>query len=221
MKTHVIAIIDASGSMAPYRKDTVGGFNGYIDTLIADSSNEYSISTVLFSSRNYFHQHCLAVPLTDDKARLEFADYDTRCTTALFDATAKAINSFVETHPELGAGEQVLVVSVTDGEENDSIDFTADAVKSMIKILESTGKWKFIYLSVGLDGWKQAASMGYNANSYVGTQALRGETVSAAYTTAGKFSTRHAADGKSAQSLHAVMAEDLDEAELHPQPPAA
>lgn len=219
MKTHVIAIIDASGSMSRYRKDTVGGFNSYIGTLI-DDGGDYSLSTVLFSSRNYFHQHCLAVPLSDVKAELKFDDYTTRGNTALFDATAKAINNFVEAHPKLGDDEKVLVVSITDGEENDSIEYTAAGVKSMISLLEATRKWEFIYLSVGLDSWDQAASMGYNTNSYVGTMSLSDETVKAAYTTAAKFSTRYAG-GASGQSVRSVMAEDVDESELRPPPPAA
>lgn len=54
MTTHVIMIVDASASMIPYRSDTIAGYNGYIADLAKDTEQEYTVTTVVFSSHNYF-----------------------------------------------------------------------------------------------------------------------------------------------------------------------
>lgn len=216
LKTHIIHIIDASGSMYSYIDDTIGGYNAYLANLAGDG-NEYTITTFLFSSPHYFNQLCLRTPL-ESAPRLDRDIYQAKGYTALLDATGDAISGFRQDFV-LPDEEQVLVVSTTDGHENASTRFSLHAIKELITGLEATGRWKFVYLAQGVDNWQGARDMGYNSNSYVGTQVVDshtsyGETLS-------KFSSRNATRGfagAQGMSLHSVAQEDFADEQLQPQP---
>ena len=58
-----------------------------------------------------------------------------------------------------------MVVIVTDGYENASINFTNDQIASMIGGLEKTGKWTFSYLGATIDAVDVAQSLNINKNN--------------------------------------------------------
>lgn len=192
MTTHVIMILDASSSMIPYRSETIVGYNSYIADLEKDEHNEYTVTTVTFSSHNYFHIHASKLKPGDPNLIISAADYTPRGNTALLDATGRVVTEFKQTHGGLGENDKVIVVTTTDGEENDSREFSYRTIKALMDALRDTGKWEFVFLAQGFDGWTQASRMGYRDTGYVGTQVVSRGTVEGGYraasTVTGDFS---------------------------------
>lgn len=170
-RIHVIGVVDASGSMTPYRSDTVAGFQGFIDDLRADDEHRYMVTLLKFASHNYMEYLAVDLPPGEIKPLTE-ASYRTMGNTALFDATLKAINDF-RGRIKLGPDDKVIVFTITDGEENDSrVNRDVDTVKTLVEVLEATGQWSFVFLAQGLDAWSQARSMGYGVSNYAGTVSI-------------------------------------------------
>jgi len=162
--THVLMVLDRSGSMWSLAEDVRGGFNEYMKGLSLDTKNDYRVSVTLFSTE--YRQLCENAPL-DDVPVLDSTNYQTWGNTALYDAVGKTITEFKTV---LGKRDKVLMVIQTDGKENSSREFNASQVGSMIKAYEATGNWSFLYLGQGLDTWDQAARMGVSMDSYVNTR---------------------------------------------------
>ena len=55
--------------------------------------------------------------------------------------------------------EDVVFVSITDGEENQSREFTLEAVRALIAECETAG-WTFVFLSAALDAYGDALRLG-------------------------------------------------------------
>ena len=87
--SEVIAILDMSGSMQPLTKDTISGFNAYVQGL-RESENEVRLTLILFSNQSrtvFSHQNVKSVEeLTD-------AVYSPNGGTALTDALGYAVES--------------------------------------------------------------------------------------------------------------------------------
>jgi hypothetical protein len=65
----------------------------------------------------------------------------------LFDAIGKSVESL---KPNLQPGDKVLVNIYTDGQENSSRHFTAEAINTLIKALSETG-WTFTFIGTKED----------------------------------------------------------------------
>lgn len=166
--THVLMIVDMSGSMEPLADDVRGGFNTYVTDLAKEAGN-YRLTACLFDTE--FIPLCTDAALAD-VPRLTTRNYVPRAGTALRDAVGKTVHEF-DLRVTLADGDRVLVVIQTDGEENSSREYTWEAIRTLIKDREATGVWSFIYLGAGMDTWAQASQMGVQPGSYVHTSASR------------------------------------------------
>jgi hypothetical protein len=161
--THVLLIVDMSGSMGPLARDVRGGFTTYVDELRADTDRDYRLSVTLFDTA--FIPLCTAASLRDVPELTE-ANYRPRGMTALLDAVGKTIAEF-ESATKLADDDRVLVVVQTDGHENSSREFRADQIANLIREREATGRWSFVFLGAGPDTWRQADAMGFRGASTV------------------------------------------------------
>jgi Mg-chelatase subunit ChlD len=178
--THVLMVVDASGSMAPLANNVRGGFNAYIADLRKDADRRYRVTAALFNTE--LEPLCTAARLKDVPV-LDDMTYRPGGGTALHDAVAFTVSGFDAYAPELGEDDRAIVVVQTDGEENSSKEFAGSAgrafIANLIRAREATGKWSFVFIGAGPDTWTQAAGMGFAAAS----------TVSVAATSAGTQST--------------------------------
>jgi uncharacterized protein YegL len=160
--TDITLIIDASPSMAPQQKETIQGVNTFIqDQLSAAVAAEESvkINLVTFSTG---HQALDALTLNDWNYRPAYGNG-----TALYDAVGNTINAIgqrLRALPETKRPGKVLVVIVTDGEENTSRTFAKALVKSMIKRQQDEYKWDFVFLGANQDAWAVGAGLGFYGN---------------------------------------------------------
>lgn len=171
-KTQIICILDRSGSMSSIMKDSIGGFNTFLE-----------------QQRELPDEATLTVALFDDKYELLYDDVDIkkvknitdkewypRGVTALHDAIGKTINTVKANHKKLGveAPAKVLCVIVTDGFENASEEYTQRDVRKLIKKCEKDD-WNFMYLAANQDAFAVGSSFGVSAgNTYNYTATMDG-----------------------------------------------
>lgn len=156
--TEIIFVIDNSGSMAHLTGDTIGGFNGFIESQKA-LDGKATLTTILFNtSWKIIHD---GVDIHEVKP-LTKSDYIAGGGTAMLDAIGEIINKVQDRHDELGAEkpEEVLFVITTDGEENSSRKFNKSQIEKMIKHQTNGHGWKFMFLGANMDAVKEAESIG-------------------------------------------------------------
>ena len=157
--TEIVFIIDRSGSMSGFEKDTVGGFNSTIEKQKSLEGKCY-VSTVLFSNESeVIHDRALlenVKPMTEN-------DYQVGGCTALYDAIGGAIHHIGNIHKYAQAEdvpEHTVIIITTDGMENASRSYDGRTVKRMIKRQQEEHGWEFIFLGANIDSAETADRMG-------------------------------------------------------------
>lgn len=160
--TEIIFVIDASGSMSHLVGDTIGGFNGFIESQKA-IDGKATLTTVLFDSTwKILHD---GIDIHEVKP-MTTSDYVAGGMTAMLDAIGEVINRVQDRHDELGSEkpDNVLFVITTDGEENSSKKFKKSQIEKMIKHQTNGHGWKFMFLGANMDAVKEAQDIGISSN---------------------------------------------------------
>lgn len=174
LTTHILIVLDSSGSMGVCRDVTISGFNEYIQDRKKDEGN------VLFTLVTFDTHPRLAMKTVPVKEAMEL-NHQSYCPdgcTALYDACGFGI-----THLEKSKADRYLVCIMTDGEENASKEYTREQVFSMIKEREGRGNWTFTFLGANQDSYRNAQAMGmqqHNTYNYAYASAnlgIRGMSV--------------------------------------------
>jgi uncharacterized protein YegL len=153
-KTIYHFIIDKSGSMAGMQHQAVEGFNVQVKTLQelkqTYPDQDYTVSLTFFNEgvRNIISNGKIEqlVPMNPNTFRPNGS-------TALLDAIGKSIYQIKsDFEPALSNDKaSVVMVIITDGEENASRFYTYHEIARMIKELDETEKWTFSFLGADLD----------------------------------------------------------------------
>lgn len=165
-KTFINVILDESGSMADCRGATVSGFNEYL----ADQQTKAKENgdTVLFSLTK-FNTDChiahLAVPIEDIPA-LSDKTYTPGGMTALFDAIGRTLKNLEEDLKRESEQPAVLVVIITDGQENSSKEYSQKTIVSLIEEKKKGGNFTFVFLGADIDVW-QGQTLGIDAGNMI------------------------------------------------------
>lgn len=160
--TEIIFLLDRSGSMAGLEKDTIGGFNAFVERQ-NQLEGETIITTVLFDD----HYEILWNGIHAKEVRLTEKDYYVRGTTALLDAVGKTIldvDHRLETTNVKEQPDKVLFVITTDGLENASREFNYEKVKHLISQKQEKDQWEFIFLGANIDAGMEADNMGISVD---------------------------------------------------------
>ena len=159
INTEIVAIVDASGSMYTLLADAIGGLNAFIDSQRQDKDTD-KFSLVFFNSEvDVIYDGVLLkdVPAVTNK------QYRPAGMTALYDAVGSTIDKVGKRLDALDESEKpdkVLLVILTDGEENASVEYTSDRVKAMLTHQQDVYSWGVIYLAASEGGLKDGRSMG-------------------------------------------------------------
>lgn len=188
--THVLAVIDRSGSMESIRTDTQGGFNTYVQDQGAQPG-ECRFTVVQFDN----HYEVVARDVL--AAELPAYVLVPRGSTALYDTIVRACRELGEklaAMPEDERPEQVVVMILTDGHENASVEANADTVKAVIDRQTQDYSWTFTFLGANQDAILTAQTIGIAAGAAL-TYAPTGQGVGSTFAAASAATTRSRSGG--------------------------
>lgn len=149
--TDVIFILDKSGSMRYYTDETIRGFNTMLDVQLKEEGRAY-ITTVLFNEKSvYLHER----EEIEKVKKLTRKDYEAGGCTALLDAVGDAIEKAGRSR----CGNKTVVIVITDGLENASVNYTYKEIREKIASRRLQG-WEFIFLGANIDVAAEAEKIG-------------------------------------------------------------
>ena len=185
--THILAIVDRSGSMGAGNVylEMQNALNTFFEEQAAVDGKCLVDYYQFDTSYNKVYED---TPVADAKAVIE-----PRGMTALLDALGRGT---VDLGKKLAAKSEddrpgkVLVVVVTDGMENSSREYTADAVKALVEKQQDEYNWDYVFLGANMDavavgglyGFKQDKSLTFNI--YDGESVVATASALSGYTTA-------------------------------------
>ena len=157
--TEIVFILDKSGSMSGLEKDTIGGYNSFLERQ-RKIDGEAFVSTLLFSDRSEVIHDREPIekvnPMTDEQYYVEGC-------TALLDAIGGAIHHIGNVHKyarDEDRPEKTVFVITTDGQENSSHEYTYDKIKKMIEHQQEKYGWEFLFLGANMDAISEASKLG-------------------------------------------------------------
>lgn len=204
-KIFVIILLDESGSMGPLQKDVIGGLNRYVKELKAEEGN-YTLQIRKFDASGNEPMVRTLIDWTPlDKVRkFTDADYRPRGMTPLYDAVGLTLNDV-----SIPKGAKTLAVVYTDGAENQSREWTAEKVKTLIQKLEKKG-WAFAYLGAGLAGWtRDAVNMGFAAQSMATSAVNTGASTAGSFMALRQVTSNYSAGTATVNNLYSGISQDL------------
>lgn len=205
MAKKVVFLLDRTGSMSSIKQATIEGYNAYLAGLpasvqVARIQFDDIVDPTMRRPRMDFdvvHGFMKKAQMLDD------ATFIPRGSTPLYDAIASAIH-WTEEH--VSPKDDVLLVILTDGQENASREYTLPTVNALMKQKEDEDGWTFMYIGAGKEAWgaevmrgTQSASNVYRSAGYGGTRAMFA---------AATASTRAYSAAPSGQTVTVVDADD-------------
>jgi Mg-chelatase subunit ChlD len=154
--THILFIMDASGSMAHLANDVRGGFNEFVTRARIEEKN-IRVTVTTFNS-NEIAQLYKDVPVANTVLALTPDNYRPDGYTPLWDAVGKTLAAF-RAEPVQHEDDKVIVQIETDGLENASKEHSAKSLRPVIEELQAAG-WAFVFAGTGLDDWADAHASG-------------------------------------------------------------
>jgi len=164
--THISVILDRTGSMETIRDDTIGGFNAFLNAQ-KGAPGLASLTLVQFDSQDPYEIVYHFKPLAE-VPELTRETFVPRANTPLLDAIGRGINDLEKSLADKTEAERpsrVVMVLITDGQENASREFRKDQIEKMIKEKQEKAAWQFVFLSADLDAIGDALASGVRAAS--------------------------------------------------------
>jgi Mg-chelatase subunit ChlD len=164
--TEIICIIDKSGSMGSLKSDTLGGYNSFIESQ-QKLDCKSKITTILFNSSTQILNDGVDI---QECELLNNSNYITQGGTALLDAIGDAIDNMnkrlVKT-PKADRPSKIVCVIITDGEENQSRQYTKDKINCMIEFQRELLDWEFLFLGANQDAIQAGSNLGIRTDRSV------------------------------------------------------
>lgn len=162
--TEIVVVLDESGSMHSIETDATGGFNKFLEEQKA-IPGEANITVVKFNT--------VAAPLYEgvrlaDAKTLDKTNYKPGGNTALYDAVGQAVDNLGKRLAAMNEADRpgkVIMVIITDGEENSSKEYRQDRIKQMVEHQRSVYKWEFVFLAANQDAALAGGRIGVAAAS--------------------------------------------------------
>ncbi len=164
--THLYILLDRSGSMESMKADVIGGFNRLLADQLA-AGDDARITLIQFDTNDPEEVLLNGTKLSTARP-LSGATFVPRGGTPLLDATGRLIaraTARADQRRVLGKRpEHLVLVTVTDGEENQSTQFSRADIKRLIAAKQELG-WTFAFLGAGVDAYGEAGGIGVDTRS--------------------------------------------------------
>ena len=155
-----LIILDESGSMESIKKHIISGFNEVVETTKTVEAKfpeqKHVISLVTFNGDAIKEVHWNQPVGQLEKINEE--NYRPNCSTPLFDAIGRSVTKLREEIPA-DSNFSVLVTILTDGEENASVTYSGQQIRTMIEALKNNF-WTFSYIGANHDVLSSARRIG-------------------------------------------------------------
>ena len=164
--THISIILDRTGSMETIRDDTIGGFNTFLKQQKAEPG-EATLTLVQFDTQDPYEVLHRFKPIAEIH-EMNRETFVPRAATPLLDAIGRGINDLEKSLTEIEKNERpsrVIMVIITDGQENSSVEFRRNQIEKMIKEKQEKSDWQFAFLSADLAAINDALASGFGADS--------------------------------------------------------
>ncbi len=164
--THISVILDRSGSMESIRDDIIGGFNAFVKEQKGEPGTA-TLTLVQFDTQDVYEIVYRFTPIKQ-VTELDRKTYIPRASTPLLDALGRGINDLETAISDMKEDERptkVVMVVITDGQENSSREFRKDQIVRMIKDRTDKNDWQFVFLSADLGAIGDAMSYGIDPNA--------------------------------------------------------
>lgn len=163
--THLIIILDRSGSMSNVRVDMQGGFDAFVKDQ-QELEGEATLTLAQFDTDYDIVHDNIAI------ANVPNLNLVPRGGTALLDALGRTMNTERERILEMDADdkpEKIICVVITDGYENSSHEYNRKQIFDMIDDLENEEdpQWDFVFLGANQDAIAEGGSMGVRATKSI------------------------------------------------------
>jgi hypothetical protein len=152
----IVIVLDESGSMMSVKHQIIKSLNDLIMEQKAITERPTTFTLVKF---NDHVNRVMSNKLLSDVHKLTLFDYNPNGSTALYDAIGDTITWF-------GQHRDLLLVIVTDGEENASTKYTKEQVNKMIDEKKNKNNWTYVYLSSDSNTEMQGNNMGLYKSSH-------------------------------------------------------
>lgn len=166
--THIICILDRSGSMSKQAPEVITNFNNFLKEQQA-LEGKATLTLVLFDDQYevvYDELSLNEVPLLTKEI------YFCRGMTSMNDAIGKTLNT-------MQRKDKAIVLIHTDGDENTSREYTYETVKTLVDKLKD--KWEFIFVGGEIDAKAVSANLGFSRGMNVHNDSLGNQAVYGAF----------------------------------------
>lgn len=162
--THIIFVVDRSGSMKSIANDMIGGYNEFIKKQ-KETPGECFVSFYQFDD---IYEKVFERVALKDVVDLDGKTYVPRNMTALYDAMGRTIDGYGQYLANLSEDERperILLVTITDGQNNASSQYTMKDIQEKVKHQTEKYGWDFVFLGSNIDAWEAGGSLGVVASS--------------------------------------------------------
>lgn len=170
--TEIICILDKSGSMQSIKNDIIGSFNSFIESQ-KNEPGEAKLTLATFSGERSYSIERKVTTIYDsinlvDVPELNELNYRCDGGTPLHDAVCATIDRVgynLSILPEDERPDKVLVVIITDGEENASSKYISTDTKNRIQHQTDNYAWQFIFMGANQDAVTAANEIGISSGN--------------------------------------------------------
>lgn len=163
----VVIVLDESGSMSPVQMDIIRSINNLLKEQKEIKDRPAVFTLVKFSGNNNIKAIMQNVPLSEVQL-LSSADYRPDGGTALYDAIGETINAFEDES-------NVLMVIVTDGQENESVRYNKDEITRKVDLMKATKAWNYVYICCDDATEQQGFGLGFSKSAHSSNMQARGQ----------------------------------------------
>lgn len=165
--THITVILDRSGSMSSIADDVIGGFNTFVQAQ-REAPGEATLSLVQFDTVDAYEVVYSMTPIGDVRP-LTRAAFVPRGGTPLLDAMGRGILELEGILAGMDTADRpakVVMLFVTDGQENSSREFSKSQVVKMVGEKQSgAAPWEMVFMSADLGAIDEAGGLQFQARA--------------------------------------------------------
>lgn len=162
----ISVVLDESGSMVNCWADTIIGFNEYVNGQRAADAGDCWLTLNKFEGGRI--KTVFANTDIKNAPELNNKNYTPAGGTNLLDAigyTIEQVNTVLSSKKKCERP-GVIIVIMTDGDENQSRKYNNEMIKSMVAAAEKAD-WSFVFLGANIDSFSVGSTFGMNASNSV------------------------------------------------------